>query len=149
MHNKVQAKIFAVTCLVVAVLIIGVFVRSQLDEIRIKMLQNSRTMEETQQFEQIYKLLDKTLESFVYDYTYWDEMYDFAQKPKIEWAKVNIDEVLPKFNVQSSWVINRNGELIYSTNHFNDPLLLILPFDKKVINFISEKEKIHSFLFAD
>jgi len=145
MQNKVQIKIFALTCIIVAALIIGISVRSQLDEIRIKVLHDSRTFEETQQLEQIYKLLDRTMESFVYDYTYWDEMLNFVIKPTDKWAKENIDEVLPKFNVQASWVIDKEGKLVYSTNQLNDQALSRLPFEQKTIDYFTRKKKFSHF----
>lgn len=150
MHNKVQIKIFTLVCIIVAALIIGITVRSQIDEIRIKMLHDSRTLEESQQFEQIYKLLDRSLEAFVYDYTYWDEMLNFVKSPNDKWAKENIDEVLPKFNTQVVWVIDKNGKLVYTTNQMNDPLLSALPFDPKIIdNFAGKKFFSHFYVRSD
>lgn len=145
MKNKVQVKIFILTSLLVAVITLGIIIRKQIDDLRINLLHNSRTIEESQLLEKIYNLLDKTLESFVFDYTYWDEMYSFVSKPTDKWAKENIDEVLPRFNVQAAWVTDSTGKIIYTYNHSGNIAFNYLPFDDNVFRFIASKNHFSHF----
>jgi PAS domain S-box-containing protein len=147
MFKRVQIKIFALTIIVGATILAGIFAGKQLDETRIKVLRETRVVEETKRLEQIYNLLDKTLEAFVFDYTYWDEMYNFVKSPSKSWAKENIDQAIPKHNVQFVWVLNRQGKVVYSYNQYNDSLMFNIPIEEKNIKSFTKKTSFaHFFL---
>ncbi len=73
---------------------------------------SSRAREEIT-FDKIVVLRNSRLEALVRDYTFWDEMVEFARTGSKEWAKENIDASLSVFDVNAMWVYSRDCSLIY------------------------------------
>jgi len=83
-------------------------------------LRNSVRAEQEYIFDKIMELQGRSLKNFVYDYTFWDDMVDFAAHQDKEWAKVNIDVSLGTFGADAAWVYNIDRKLVYA---INDPEL--------------------------
>ncbi len=60
--------------------------------------------------------LEKTLiRKTVADYSFWDEMVDFAKEPNHGWSKDNLEEPMVKtFGVSFIYVYNKHKKLVYS-----------------------------------
>lgn len=54
------------------------------------------------------------LQTFAYDYTFWDDMVNLVEQKDYEFAQLNIDPGLATFNADAVWVYSTSGELIYS-----------------------------------
>ena len=112
-------------------------------------LNNSYKEDFDKSFQKIIDLSNTKFSSFVYDYSYWDEMATFANKPDMEWAKINIDEPMVNFNIDYVWVVNAKSEFIYTkSENLEDITSLINPKDfnqtKPIFNsyFIKSKHNI-------
>lgn len=80
-----------------------------------------------QQIDRIIDLTEEGLVTFVYDYSWWDEMVDFADEPSDEkWEEIG-DGVLEIFDVDGAWVMDKDGREVWAVNE-------VLPEDE-VLNF--------------
>jgi PAS domain S-box-containing protein len=52
--------------------------------------------------------------SITHDYTYWDEMIGFIQKPDYPWAADNIRNIIEAYHANAVWIYRLNGIRIYS-----------------------------------
>lgn len=50
----------------------------------------------------------------VEDYSWWDDMVDFAAKPESEWAVQNLETTFDSFGVDMIWVYSEAGKLVYA-----------------------------------
>lgn len=55
-----------------------------------------------------------SLQTFVDDYGYWDDMVRFLEKPETRWAATTIEPCLEKFEADIVWLYTMNGSLAYS-----------------------------------
>lgn len=71
-------------------------------------------------------LTGQSLRQFAFDYSLWDDMATFVERPDVAWARINIDESLPNFNAHAAWVLRPDGTVLYAV-HRNDQGALPLP----------------------
>lgn len=90
-------------------------------------------------------LQGKGLESYVYDYSYWDDMLKFANKVDRPWAVINIDNVMPTFNVQCFWLFNTKLNQVYSANTISSKELKRFPLGKEILSGIFGKKWFNHF----
>lgn len=79
------------------------------------MLDNLRT-DRAELLDRLLGLTGESLMNFANDYSYWDEMLEFAARQPVdeEWARVNIDSSLATFHAHGVWVSDLDGRLVYS-----------------------------------
>ncbi|MGQ9677680.1 MAG: PAS domain S-box protein [bacterium] len=65
-------------------------------------------------FDQLVELKGSSLNNFVYDYTYWDEMVRSIKSRNKKFFDENIAEALATYGAHAGWVYNRDGKLVYS-----------------------------------
>ncbi|MFH1011173.1 MAG: ATP-binding protein [bacterium] len=76
-----------------------------------------------QLFDKILELRQRSLFTYSYDYTYWDEMVDFVDQRDSSWAKDNLDESVATYDASAVWVYSTDFELLYFTTTLeNDSL---------------------------
>lgn len=78
-------------------------------------------------FDKTLGLVQRSLETFAYDYTYWDEMVNFLKTGDREWAKANIKEPLATYKADAAWVYSKDRALFYATAAPDDESLKELP----------------------
>ncbi len=69
-----------------------------------------------EQVDRVMALHRESLETFNYDYSWWDEMVDFVAEPSDEAWLVMAEGVPEIFHVDLVWVYNLQGELVYSVD---------------------------------
>lgn len=62
----------------------------------------------------ILDLRGDSLRTLASDYTFWDELYEFARHPDPQWARENLTTAAATFKVDTIWVFDRGGELVYT-----------------------------------
>lgn len=72
--------------------------------------------EEASTFTKLLNLRGASLQAFVSDYTFWDDMVRFAAAPDPEWATQNIDTALGTFGADGAWVYRTDGTPVYSVD---------------------------------
>lgn len=96
--------------------------------------------------DRLLTLNGQTLRNFASDYSLWDDMVAFVQKPEPAWAAINIDPSLPNFAVQAAWVARPDGSIIYTTSTtpglgappFPNPDFLARLRQEKYLHFFQE-----------
>lgn len=91
--------------------------------------------------DRIVTLVGSSLASYVYDYTYWDEMVNFLEKPDPKWAELNIDASLATYKAAAAWVYKTNGELAHSANSPKDAYLEALPVPAEAIGILFARKR--------
>jgi len=90
------------------------------------------------------------LSTFVYDYTYWDEMVKFTKTQDKDWAYQNIETAISSYSTDYVWIYSTNFNLIYSISAPGMPPIKTLPLDKSDLKQIMETNKFsHFFLQID
>lgn len=131
MYNKIQFKIIALVSLITVFFILGLLSLRNSESKNISMLLKDRVSEKDTILSKIINLKSKPLLSYVYDYSYWDEMITFTKTINEKWAYENIIVPLNTFNVNAVWIYNPNFELIYTTNNLNDRTFKELQLSKE------------------
>ncbi|TSA28979.1 MAG: PAS domain S-box protein, partial [Bacteroidetes bacterium] len=71
----------------------------------------------TERAELVQSLLsinDRFYKTLTHDYSYWDEMITFIDKPDYAWAKDNIRNIIDAYRGNAVWIYNLSGRMIYS-----------------------------------
>ncbi len=131
-------------------MIAGLHLLEKADQEKIALLMSNESNEKKALFDKIIEFKSKSLENFVYDYTYWDEMVRFVKSGNKLWAEENIDASIPTFNIDIAWVYRTDLSVTYSTNRIGVNNLEKLPLSKDVLEKIVSKGPFcHFFLFTD
>lgn len=145
--KTLQYKIVFFLFLLFIVFWTGLFIHNHSENAKLSLLIEETGKEKGALLKKVMLLQGKGLESFVYDYSYWDDMLKFLHKKDEKWAYINIDNVMPTFNVQYFWLYSPDMDLSYSVNSFKDKSLVEFPLDKKLlISKLKEKWFNHFFI---
>jgi signal transduction histidine kinase len=139
MYNKIQFKIIALITLVTAFFVLGLLSLNKSETKNISMLLKDRVSEKDTIIRKIIDLKSKTLISYVYDYSYWDEMLAFVKTKDEKWAYENLITPMPTFNINAIWIYDTDFNLIYNTNDFSERTFKELPLSKEDFKSIISK----------
>jgi signal transduction histidine kinase/CheY-like chemotaxis protein len=139
MYNKIQFKIIALITLVTAFFILGLFSLRNSETKNISMLLKDRVSEKDTILRKVINLKSKTLLTYTYDYSYWDEMLVFLKTKDDKWAFENLITPLQTFNVNAVWIYDTDFKLTYTTNDLNDRTFKELPLSKEDLKSIVSK----------
>lgn len=89
----------------------------------------SETHERSSTLTEALELTTRPLKDFAGDYAQWDEMVRFVGNANREWAAINLDASIARFNLSAMWVLRVDGSLVYATRGegIPDPPPLPLP----------------------
>ncbi len=79
-------------------------------------LLESETRERSEMLASVIGLMSQSLRDFAQDYAQWDDMVQFIQQPRQQWAAINLDASLENFKVNAAWVLRPDGSLVYATS---------------------------------
>ena len=130
---RVQTKIIFLLFSIIMVFAAFVFLQKGFEKQRLIRLFSSEEKQIQLVFEKILELKGKTLNTLAYDYTYWDEMANFAASGNKTWAVENINTALPSYNTNAIWIYGIKGGLIYSVDNLQSPFLKEPPFPENKI----------------
>ncbi len=82
-------------------------------------LLESETRERAAMLGHVIDLLGQSVRDFAQDYAQWDDMVQFVQQPRRQWAAINLDASLENFKVSAAWVLRADGSLVYATSGEN------------------------------
>jgi signal transduction histidine kinase/CheY-like chemotaxis protein len=145
MYNKIQFKIIALITFITAIFIFGLFSLRNAEMNNISMLLKDRVSEKNTLIKKIINLKSKPLLSYVYDYSYGDKILEFSKTRDEKWALLNIASTMSTFSVNSVWLYDKDLNLIYTTNDFNDRTFKELPLSKKDLKSIVNKNPFSHF----
>ncbi|MFA6378857.1 MAG: ATP-binding protein [Candidatus Omnitrophota bacterium] len=117
MYLKIQFKLFVLLLLLIFFLAAGILFISQSQKKQIFTIAKDQHKQLQVFIDEILNLKGKSLYTVVFDYTYWDEMVDFAKDPasaeRIRWAQENIGGALSTYNIQQAWVLNKEKKEVF------------------------------------
>ena len=136
-YNKIHFRIFFILMFITFSFLLFLFNKKERDLLKIQNFLTNFKQERISWFNKVVELKSSNLESFAFDYTYWDEMVKFVQTKDINWAKTEIIPSFVKFNINYTWIYDKNYNLAfeYSSNNITIPFSLINnPNFRKKIN---------------
>jgi signal transduction histidine kinase len=136
MYNKIQFKIIALITFITAIFIFGLFSFRHSAMKNVSSLLNDRVSEKDTLIKRIIDLKSSSLTSYIYDNSYWDEMLAFSKSKDEKWASENITPSMKIFNVDCIWLYDKEMNLVYTTNNFNDRTFKELPISKEELKSI-------------
>lgn len=99
-------------------------------------LLESETRERSAMLARVIELTGRALQDFTHDYAQWDDMVEFVQRPRPEWAAVNLDASLDNFKLSAAWVLRVDGSLVYATSGEAGAARPALPFDEATLRAV-------------
>lgn len=77
----------------------------------------------------LLQLTNDSLRNFARDYAEWDDMVNFVGTGDPAWGEINLEAILPNFNVKAVWVHRLDGSLVYGVARPAESGLRSPPFD--------------------
>lgn len=124
---KVQVKliILIACCAILALGSLALFFGIENNRMQLIFSVESKNLED--RFDKTIALVGAPLKTFVFDYTFWDEMVSFTRTKDPVWAADNIEISLTTFKVEGAWVYALDDSLSYSVTVPNAASLRLLP----------------------
>lgn len=113
---KLQTKIILILGCLSVISLLSVFLLKNAENRKLNLIHQERSNEKSIILERSVELMGQTLEKFVYDYTYWDEMTTFVKSGDPDWAMANLDAGLATFNAHVIFVVRPDFSLVYYTS---------------------------------
>jgi len=141
-----------VKLVVLAVVLVALFgglliVFNSMEKARLEDVFRAKERDQTQAVNNIFILVGNSLETFAYDYTYWDEMADFVGTKDKAWAAENIETPLSTYKANAAWVYSADKSLTYSVNNLDDAYLEKLPVPAEAFDILfANKRFCHFFM---
>src|SRR5690349_585267 len=113
---KKNLQFYSILFILIAILIIGslgIFKQFQ-DKSTADTLIKTIFDENKQTYVQVYQLSKELPASLANDYTYWDELVDYVEKPDPEWAQQNLDTSFSTYKENFLIVLNKSKQVVYS-----------------------------------
>ncbi|MFA5144327.1 MAG: PAS domain S-box protein [Candidatus Omnitrophota bacterium] len=95
--------------------------------------------ETEEEFDKVNNVIGESLDMFVYDYIYRDEMAAFMRTRDKEWAKANIETSMPTYKANAVWVYGLDENLSYKVQDLDDGFYDVLPLPKGEIRTLFGK----------
>jgi len=149
---NIRVKLSVLLLLILSLVLAGILIQYEIEKRGlISLIQNEKVDKEAN-INRLLKLEGRLLETFAYDYTYWDEMVEFVNNSKNNpWASVEVDQpVLTSYKANAIWIYTKDSSLAYSLNNLNDINLKNIPIPKKAITkLLGKKRFCHFFINTD
>jgi PAS domain S-box-containing protein len=111
---SIRTKLTLLFLAIIVAVALAISIEREIEARRLVILfENNRAREEAS-FDKIVALKNSRLDALVSDYSFWDEMVNFAKSKDKTWAAENIDTALPIFDVRSMWVYDKDFSYVYS-----------------------------------
>jgi len=110
---RTKHKIIIAIIVSFAISLIGILIFQNLSKRQNNLIAKMQKKEHRDILSSVMVIRADFLARITKDYSCYDDMILFAQKPDEEWAKENIT-VIPNFAIQAIWIYNRKHDLIYS-----------------------------------
>jgi len=144
---KVRTKLILLLSLLVFVLVTVFIFSWYVERKTLVLIFEKETDEKKDVFNKLIMLKGQSLETLVYDYTYWDEMVNFIVKEDKGWAEEMIDDnTLSNFSANSIWVCRLDTSLIYSISNLNDTRLQEMALPNEAFSRLFRERFCHFFL---
>jgi signal transduction histidine kinase/ActR/RegA family two-component response regulator len=136
--RKILQMLLVAMLLVMLVGIIAIHFNSRREQLII----DYNLVELNKRTKAVVKEQEHKIYQVIYDYTYWDPFVEYIQNHDQAWAEENITSIIYSFKLESVWVVDINGGLLF---HAFDSTLneISLKFDKKMLLQLYENRSIN------
>ncbi|HYC69926.1 MAG TPA: CHASE4 domain-containing protein [Opitutaceae bacterium] len=111
MSTRARLAALFTLALVIYVACIGLLERSQRQEEAATLA--ALRAERADLLARLAELNGLTLRNFANDYSYWDELVAFVQRPDPDWARENLEVSLATFQSHALWVLRTDGTVVF------------------------------------
>ncbi len=145
---KIQSKMALMMGLAVLVCVLGLAGFREWHQYAIRVFMAQRAAEMQSLLGSLLELKTRSVQSLVRDYTLWDDMVHFVEKPDPEWASDNLaDTALATFDATAAIILNPAFKPVYQK--CRDGVTLTLPPREDVVRAVFAKARlVHFFLSA-
>jgi|GEM_PF-1835892 len=113
---KIGRKLIIVVLAVMTVFTSLVLLQRYLEIERMRTIFNERKQTNIANFSQIVEMVNKKLETYVIESTYWDEMVKAVECKDIHWFEASIGQtVLAANHYNGVWIFNSDKQAVFST----------------------------------
>ncbi len=127
LSNRIHVKLIFLLLTIGASFVIFLVIQNNSEIDKLQNYSINFQKEKSSWFDEVLKLKSENMESFAFDYTYWDEMISFLKSKDSEWAYENIIPSLTKFNIQYSWIYDRSFSPVFIYNSPKSPSINFYP----------------------
>lgn len=120
-----RTKILTLIALVVLSFLAGLMALQSSEERRAELLFENQKDEKLALIHHLIELQGRPLATFVYDYSWWDDMIAFVTQPDSVWARQNIDVGLETYSASAAWVFDTNTTMVYAASTHNAQTLIL------------------------
>lgn len=141
MVTSIQAKIFLLLSLLIAMFVIGLIFLRLSEKNRKELIFQDRERERNEFFDKLLELKRLPLEDFARTYTYWDEMVYLVETGDEKWGYENLYTSLGEYEAYATWVYRTDFSLVYSATIVEDNSLREVPIPKEAFKKLFEKSR--------
>ena len=148
MTFKTPTKLLIFFAAVTVTFVMTLVVLDSWESERAQLSVRDKEIEQATLLDKIIQVTGNSIRTYAEDYALWDEMVTLATavRPDTLWAQGNIELSMPLFNIDASWVFDRQFQPIYFTNRIHDAQLRrALPSQELVAVSIHEQKFFHYF----
>jgi PAS domain S-box-containing protein len=147
---KIGQKLIAVILILMALFISVVLLQKKMETDRLNAIFRERKQINSINFNQITEMMNKKLDSYVVETTYWDELVQAVEKNDTTWFNGSIEPgviTLNKFD--GVWIYNIKKEMVYSTGTDDEGFSAIFPISSEDFDkLLDGKVSCHFFLYT-
>ncbi len=111
---RLQTKLSLLVGLVILLFVAGMFILYFSENGKVLDILENRREEKRALVKELASLYSEPSRTLAYDYSFWDELVSFVDRPDIAWAQENIDVGMETFKSTTVWVYNLNAGVIYA-----------------------------------
>ncbi len=142
---SIQKRIIILLLAIGICMVGGLIISGHLDWQRVISLLEKQKEQRADLLNTAVQFRSESIDNFVFDYTYWDDMLKFAQTGDTVWANENIVSSIPTFKIDYAWVYRPDLSLIYSTHIDSIRALVTLPMSETQMRSIVSGKPLTSF----
>ncbi|MBI2497564.1 MAG: hypothetical protein HYV75_06485 [Opitutae bacterium] len=126
---KTRTRLAFLLGLLLLAFVTGAWILHQLDKREADQIFVAQQQERARLLESLLQLEQDSLRNFARDYAEWDDMVNFVQTGDRTWAEINLESILPNFNMKAVWVYRTDGSQVYGVTRPAESRLQTPPFD--------------------
>ena len=142
---KLHTKLAILLLFYVGVLGAYFIINNSIEHRRLAMLFRQEAKEKVASFESILVLMGEPLETYAYDYTYWNDMVSFVSNRDKGWAAEKIDASLQTYKANGAWIYNEDKALIYAATNIDEPFFRRSPLPQTAVDELFHGAKFYHF----
>ncbi len=110
---KIRLRLIVLLGTLLAVFALAIGILGESHRLEVSSIRRSLGQQRTNLVDRMLVLTSQSLRGYANDYSLWDEMLQFVRTKDPTWAQINIGASIGNFGVQTVWILDRDGKLVY------------------------------------